>query len=144
MDIGWCARSLVLLSLLFAPLVFIPRISSGSVTATIKTNAIFSFKAVCPDNPVRNARGWTLDLTCFDTGIKARNEHMLEDLNVKEHPLAWLNEGKLFLNGTSKPVSVNVVDSKQVFSFKLSDFGIPARSHLGLKIQDEVRIEVGP
>lgn len=128
--------------------ISVSRLAICSVVAHIKTNIPFSFKATCPDSPVQNPRGLTVDLSCFDTGIKARNEHMLEDLNVKEHPVAWMNlvgnNGTLYLNGHSKPVTVAVVDSKRVFSFKLSDFGIPARSHLGLKIQDEISVEVSP
>ena len=130
--------------LLWVTLLTMPGLTHATIVATVKTNIPFSFKATCPDSPVKTNSGYAVDLACFDSGIKARNEHMLADLNVANFPVARLDNGNLILNGTSKPVKISVVNSKQVFSFKLSDFGIPARSHLGLKIQDEISVEVGP
>ncbi len=93
-----------------------------------------------------------LPLQTLDTGISGRNKHMLEDLGVAGNPVAALRyegigesfHGDLTLNGVTKPIEGTVSRSPLKFNFalRLSDFNIPRRSQLGMKVQDDVQITV--
>lgn len=132
-------------------------LSKTFVKAEIRTQ-LFKFEAKSEGavtgsyDDVKGEGEVALLLSKFDTGIEARNEHMMTDLGIIHHPKAFLKfkikeakfSGVLTLNDVSKSISGDFNKEKQVFLFNLllSDFKIPARSQLGLKVQNEVKVTV--
>lgn len=92
----------------------------------------------------------TVALDTCQTGNDARDEHMREDLNTKEHPVALLKgvlgvesfAGDLTIRGVTKKVSGKRNGKSLSFKTKLSEFGVPRRQKVfGLvAVQDDVEI----
>lgn len=109
-------------------------------------------------------------LASMDTGIKLRNEHMLEKyLEVKKYPTAKLTikdlaipgatatsvgavkdqefVGQLTLHGVTQPVKGKFTVSKEKevtagFKIKLSDYKIDIPEYMNIKVADEVDVSV--
>lgn len=109
-------------------------------------------------------------MATLDSGIKLRNEHMLNKyLLVKEHPTAKLVikeltlakpfdaanpavgkapfKGELTLKGVTKPVegTFEVAASKEVdatFKIKLTDYQVEIPKYAGITVADEVDVKV--
>lgn len=91
----------------------------------------------------------TVDILSCTTNNGARDKHMQEDLGSKVHPVALLKatlgdnsfSGYLTIRGVSKPITGKREGKKLSFSTKLSEFGVPQRSVMGIaKVQDDVEI----
>jgi polyisoprenoid-binding protein YceI len=110
---------------------------------------------------------FVFDLATLDTKNTYRNDHMLEALDVKNHPQAKLEikdlplktpqkispvdnadfTGNLTFHGVTKPVqgkySINSDgDVVSKFKLKLTDYKIEPPSHLGVSVKDEIDVEV--
>lgn len=98
----------------------------------------------------------TLPLESLKSGVDLRDEHMKKKyFEVEKFPAAKITavegtqgkfKGTLEVHGVSKPIegtyeiSGNVVTAK--FKTKISDFGIPKASYLGIGAKDDVAVEV--
>lgn len=156
MDRRWCLGILIFSSLALS------RESAmvGSVTFKARTQ-LFGFSGtskevtashkVDPDGKFQGVGG--LPLQTLDTGIESRNKHMLEDLGASGNPVAAMRyegtgekfSGELTLNGITQKISGTVsrrAPLEFLFPLRLSDFKIPRRSQLGMKVQDEIEVTV--
>ena len=110
---------------------------------------------------------FTIPMKDFSTGsLKLRDEHMRNKVfEVEKYPTAELSlqpiplqgteksapfKGKLKFHGVEKEVQgqvqltdlVKELDHDATFKIKLSDFGIPPPEFAGMKIDDEISIQV--
>jgi hypothetical protein len=148
MDTRWCVGVLIVASLAVANVTFTARTNIPALRVT----GVCKAKMKTEWSPLNKLFHVELPLSCFDTGLATRNEHMLKDLGAANHPFATMKytlsedkstfQGTLFLNGVSRPVSGSLLQSPERYFFRvlLSDFNIPASSRFGIKIQNEVEV----